>query len=52
MTVGDLIIELMEFDTAKNVKVALTDDGQEELNISRIDKNHEDGGPLIIYYLS
>lgn len=23
-----------------------------ELNISRIDKNHEDGGPLIIYYLS
>ena len=48
MTVGDLIIELMEFDTDKIVKIASTEDGQEELDISQIDKNHEDGGPLII----
>ena len=48
MTVGDLIIELMEFNTDKIVKIASTENGQEELDISQIDKNHEDGGPLII----
>ena len=48
MTVGDLIIELMEFDTDKVVKVASKEDGQEELDISQIDQNHTDGGPLIV----
>ena len=48
MTVGDLIIELMEFDTDKIVKIASIEDGQEELDISQINRNHENGGPLII----
>lgn len=48
MTVGELIIELMEFDTDKTVKIASTEDGQEELDILQIDQNHTDGGPLIV----
>lgn len=48
MTVGELIIEFMEFDTDKIVKIASTEDGQEELDILQIDQNHTDGGPLIV----
>lgn len=51
MTVGDLIIELMKFDTNKIVKLGsteFTENGPEEFDIIQIDKNREDGGPLII----
>jgi len=48
MTVGDLIVELMKFHNDKIVKIASTEDGQDELDILQINKNHEDGGPLII----
>lgn len=48
MTVGELIIELMEFDTDKIVKIASTENGSDELDIQQIGKNHEDSGPLII----
>ena len=52
MTVGDLIVELMQFHNDKIVKIASDEYGQEELDISQISKNHEDDGPLIIYRLS
>ena len=48
MKVGDLIKELMKFDTDKVVKIASDEDGQKELDILEIDQNHEDGGPLIV----